>query len=86
MNCTSRFRVAIQIRLDETHKEEKPTEENGAVQWQLIYIYALKMNSMRSPEQGLAGGVVFTFFSMTSFPKSYRNWSEPVPGIRSFPA
>ena len=58
------------------HKEEKPTEENGAVQWQLTDIPRIENEPHRPPEQGLAGGVVFTFFNDKFLSKSYRNWSE----------
>jgi len=58
------------------HKEEKATEENGAVQWQLTDIPRIENEPHRPPAQGLAGGVVFTFFNEKMPARSYRNWSE----------
>jgi hypothetical protein len=58
------------------HKEEKPTEEAGAIQWQVADIPRIENEPHRPPVQGLAGGVVFTFFNEKMPAKSYRNWSE----------
>lgn len=58
------------------HKEEKPTEEGGAIQWQLADIPRIENEPQRPPESGLAGSVVFTFFNDKIPSKSYRNWSE----------
>ncbi len=58
------------------HKEEKPTEDNGAVQWQLSNIPRIEDEPHRPPARGLAGGVIFTFFNEKIPSKSYRNWSE----------
>jgi hypothetical protein len=58
------------------HKEVKPTEENGAVQWQLSDIPRIEDEPHMPPTRGLAGGVVFTFFNEKNPAKSYRNWSE----------
>jgi hypothetical protein len=58
------------------HKEEKPKEENGAIQWNLSDIPRIEDEPHRPPARGLAGGVVFTFFNEKNPAKSYRNWSE----------
>ncbi len=58
------------------HKEEKPTEENGAIQWQLVDIPRIEDEPQRRPEEGLAGSVVFRFFNDKMPGKSYQNWSE----------
>jgi hypothetical protein len=58
------------------HKEEKPTEENGAIGWQLSDIPRIEDEPHRPPARGLAGGAVFTFFNEKIASKSYRNWSE----------
>ncbi len=58
------------------HKEEKPTEDNGAIQWQLSNIPRIEDEPHRPPTRGLAGGVVFTFFNEKTPSKSYRNWSD----------
>ena len=58
------------------HKEEKPTEENGALQWSLSDIPRIEDEPHRPPTRGLAGGVVFTFFNEKNPAKSYRSWSE----------
>jgi len=58
------------------HKEEKPTEENGAVQWSLSDIPRIEDEPHMPPARGLAGGVIFTFFNEKNPAKSYRNWSE----------
>lgn len=58
------------------HREEKPTEENGAVQWQVTDIPRIE-NEPRRPSSGeLAAEVVFTFFNDKMPGKSYRNWSD----------
>src|SRR5262249_51161660 len=58
------------------HKEEKATEENGALQWQLNDIPRIEDEPHSPPARGIAGGVVFTFFNDKMPAKSYRNWSE----------
>jgi transglutaminase-like putative cysteine protease len=58
------------------HKEEKPSEENGAIQWRLADIPRIEDEPHRPPARGIAGGVVFTFFNDKNPSKSYRNWSE----------
>jgi len=58
------------------HKEEKPTEENGAIQWNLSDIPRIEDEPHMPPARGLAGGVIFTFFNEKNPAKSYRNWSE----------
>ena len=58
------------------HKEEKPKEENGAIQWNLSDIPRIEDEPRMPPARGLAGGVVFTFFNEKNPAKSYRNWSE----------
>lgn len=58
------------------HKEEKPTEENGALQWNLSDIPRIEDEPHRPPARGLAGGVVFTFFNDKNPAKSYRSWSD----------
>jgi hypothetical protein len=58
------------------HKEEKPSEENGAIQWNLSDIPRIEDEPHMPPARGLAGGVVFTFFNEKNPAKSYRNWSE----------
>ncbi len=58
------------------HKEEKPTEENGSVQWQLADVPRIENEPHRPPSMGLAGSVVFTFFNDKMPGKSFRNWSD----------
>jgi len=58
------------------HKEEKPTEENGAVQWQINDIPRIEREPRQPPAMGLAGSVVFTFFNDKLPGKSFRNWSD----------
>lgn len=58
------------------HKEEKPTEENGALQWQITDIPRIENEPRRPPDRGLQGGVVFTFFNDKMPARSYRNWSD----------
>jgi hypothetical protein len=58
------------------HKEEKPTDENGAIQWQLTDIPRIENEPRRPPILGLAGLVVFTFLNDKNPTKSYRDWSE----------
>jgi hypothetical protein len=58
------------------HKEEKPTEDNGSVQWQLTDIPRIENEPYRPPAAGLAGSVLFTFFNDKMPSKSYRNWSD----------
>lgn len=58
------------------HKEEKPIEENGAVQWQINDISRIENEPRRPPSMGLAGSVVFTFFNDKMPGKSFRNWSD----------
>jgi hypothetical protein len=58
------------------HKEEKPTEETGSLQWQLADIPRIESEPRRPPEEGLAGSVVFRFFNDKMPGKSYQNWSE----------
>ncbi|HMC29808.1 MAG TPA: DUF3857 domain-containing protein [Candidatus Angelobacter sp.] len=58
------------------HKEEKPVEESGALQWQISDIPRIEDEPRRPPTRGLAGGVVFTFFNDKNPSKSYRNWSD----------
>jgi len=58
------------------HQEEKPTEENGAVKWQLTDIPRIENEPRRPPHMGLAGGAVFTFFNDKIPGKSFRNWGD----------
>jgi hypothetical protein len=58
------------------HKEEKPTEENSTVQWQIGDVPRIENEPRRPPYGGIAGGVVFTFFNDKMPAKSYRNWSD----------
>jgi hypothetical protein len=58
------------------HKEEKPTEENGALNWQVTDVPRIENEPRRPPEEGLAAGVVFTFFNDKLASKTYRDWSE----------
>ncbi|HYX53062.1 MAG TPA: DUF3857 and transglutaminase domain-containing protein [Candidatus Limnocylindrales bacterium] len=58
------------------HKEEKPTEANGALEWTLSDVPRIENEPQRPPAQGLEGGVIFTFFNEKMPAKSYRNWSE----------
>lgn len=58
------------------HRAEKPTEENGAVQWQLTDIPRIENEPRRPPHMGLAGGAVFTFFNDKVPGKSFRNWGD----------
>jgi uncharacterized protein DUF3857 len=58
------------------HKEEKPTEENGALNWQVTDVPRIENEPRRPPAEGLAAGVVFTFFNDKIASKTYRDWSE----------
>ena len=58
------------------HKEEKATEENGALQWQLTDIPRIENEPRRPPASGLAWSVVFTFFNDKMPAKNYQNWSD----------
>ena len=58
------------------HKEEKPTEENGSLQWQMADVPRIENEPNRPPQRGLAGGVIFTFFNEKMPARSYRNWTE----------
>lgn len=58
------------------HKEEKPSEENGSLQWQLNDIPRIENEPRRPPSMGLAGSVVFTFFNDKVPGRSFRNWSD----------
>jgi hypothetical protein len=58
------------------HKEEKPSEESGALQWQITDVPRIENEPRRPPYMGLAGSVVFTFFNDKMPGKSYRNWSD----------
>jgi hypothetical protein len=58
------------------HAEEKPAEENGALQWQINDIPRIENEPRRPPYGGLAGAAVFTFFNDKMPTRSYRNWSD----------
>ena len=58
------------------HKEEKATEENGALQWQLTDIPRIENEPRRPPAMGLAWGVVFTFSNDKMPAKKYQSWSD----------
>jgi len=58
------------------HSEEKPSEEGGAVLWQMSDVPRIEREPHAPPARGLAGGVVFTFVSEKMPEKSYREWSD----------
>lgn len=58
------------------HKEQKPIEENGALNWQVTDVPRIENEPRRPPATRLAAGVVFTFFNDKITSKTYRNWSE----------
>ena len=58
------------------HAEEKPAEENGALQWQINDIPRIENEPRRPPYGGLAGAAVFTFFNEKMPSRSYKNWSD----------
>jgi hypothetical protein len=58
------------------HKEEKATEENGALNWQITDMPRIENEPHRPPSEALAGLVVFTFLSDKDPRKSYRDWAE----------
>jgi hypothetical protein len=58
------------------HKEEKATEESGALNWQVTDVPRIENEPQRPPAMALAGLVVFTFLSDKDQGKSYRDWAE----------
>lgn len=58
------------------HSEEKPTEDKGALLWQMADVPRIEREPHEPPSRGLAGGVVFTFLSDKMPEKSYRDWSD----------
>ncbi|HEY2361540.1 MAG TPA: DUF3857 domain-containing protein [Candidatus Angelobacter sp.] len=60
----------------QNHKEEKATEENGGLHWQVIDVPRIENEPRRPPAEALAGLVVFTFLSDKDPGKSYRDWAE----------
>lgn len=59
------------------HKEEKATEENGVINWQVTDVPRIERDEpQRPPAMALAGLVVFTFLSDKDPSKSYRDWAE----------
>ena len=60
----------------QNHKEEKATEENGGLHWQVTDVPRIENEPRRPPAEALAGLVVFTFLSDKDPGKSYRDWAE----------
>jgi hypothetical protein len=60
----------------QNHKEEKATEENGGLHWQVTDVPRIENEPRRPPTEALAGLVVFTFLSDKDPAKSYRDWAE----------
>ena len=58
------------------YEAKKPTEENGALVWNIGDIPRIEREPRRQPEQALAGKLVITFLSDKVPGKSYRDWSE----------
>ena len=58
------------------HREEKPSEDNGAIVWQLGDVPRIEREPHRPPIEALASRMVVTFLSDKMPNKSYRNWSE----------
>src|SRR5260370_37251879 len=58
------------------HSEEKPSEQNGALVWQLGDIPRIEREPHRPPSAALAGRMVVTFLSDKVPARSYRDWSE----------
>jgi hypothetical protein len=59
------------------HKEEKATEENGGLNWQVTDVPRIERDEpQRPPAMALEGLVVFTFLSDKDPSKSYRDWTE----------
>jgi hypothetical protein len=60
----------------QNHKEEKATEENGGLHWQVTDVPRIENEPRRPPAGALGGLVVFTFLSDKEPGKSYRDWAE----------
>ena len=60
----------------QNHKEEKATEENGGLHWQVTDVPRIENEPRRPPAEALSGLVVFTFLSDKDPGKSYRDWAE----------
>lgn len=60
----------------QNHKEEKATEENGGLHWQVTDVPRIENEPRRPPAEALGGRVVFTFLSDKDPGKSYRDWTE----------
>jgi transglutaminase-like putative cysteine protease len=58
------------------HDEQKPSEENGALIWQMGGIPRIEREPNQPPDEALAGRMIVTFLSDKMPAKSYRNWSE----------
>lgn len=58
------------------HEEKKPTEEGGALVWQLNDIPYIEREPRRPSYAALAGRMVVTFLSDKTPNKSYRDWAE----------
>jgi transglutaminase-like putative cysteine protease len=58
------------------YPQQKPTEENGTVSWQLDSVPRIEREPRRPSEDALAGRMVVTFLSDKVPGKSYRDWSE----------
>lgn len=58
------------------HEEQKPTEENGALVWQLGDVSRIEREPHRPPSEALAGSMVLTFMSDKNPARSYRDWNE----------
>jgi hypothetical protein len=65
------------FRADWVNSEtKKPTEENGALVWQMSDVPRIEREPHRPPSDALAGRMVVTFLSDKAPNKSYRDWSE----------
>jgi hypothetical protein len=60
----------------QNHKEQKSTEENGVLHWQVTDVPRIENEPRRPPAEALGGLVVFTFLSDKDPAKSYRDWAE----------
>src|SRR5258708_24107335 len=58
------------------HEEKKPSEENGAIIWQINEVPRVEREPRQPPYAALAARMVVTFLSDKVPSKSYRDWSE----------
>jgi len=58
------------------HKEEKPVEESGALQWQISDIPRIEDEYNQPDAMALAGRMVVTFFSEKLKNHTFRDWND----------